>query len=117
MKFIVDTQLPPRLATYLEERGHDCIHTTHFEEGQLLGDEEIILIAQKEERAVITKDSDFSDYFMLRGAPPKILLIEFGNIGNRELIRLFDLHFEEVIAAFDEGSNMVVFKREEVIGY
>ncbi|GAB4415318.1 MAG: hypothetical protein OHK0039_23840 [Bacteroidia bacterium] len=79
MKFIVDTQLPPRLATYLKEKGHGCIHTTHFEEGYLLGDEEIILIAQQEERAVITKDSDFSDYFMLRGAPPKVLLIEFGN--------------------------------------
>ena len=117
MKFIVDTQLPPRLAAYLKEKGHDCIHPTHFEEGYLLGDEAIILIAQQEERAVITKDSDFSDYFILRGAPPKVLLIEFGNISNRELIRLFDLHAEKVIAAFEEGSNMVVFKREEVIGY
>lgn len=44
-------------------------------------------------------------------------MIEFGNISNRELIRLFDLHFEKVIAAFEEGSDMVVFNREEVIGY
>lgn len=117
MKFIIDTQLPLRLATYLKEKGYDSIHTTHFEEGHLLGDQAIILIAQKEDRAVITKDSDFSDYFLLKGAPPKVLLIEFGNVSNRELIRLFDLHFAAVIAAFDEGSNMVVFKREEVIGY
>ena len=54
---------------------------------------------------------------MLKGAPPKILLIEFGNISNRELFLLFDHHFKDVIAAFDEGSSMVVFKRDEVIGY
>lgn len=117
MKFIIDTQLPPRLATHLKEKGYDSIHTTHFEEGHLLGDQKIILLAQEEDRTVITKDSDFSDYFMLKGAPPKLLLVEFGNISNSELIRLFDLHFAEVIDAFDEGSKMVVFKREGVIGY
>lgn len=56
MKFIVDTQLPPRLAIYLREKGYDTIHTTHFEEGHLLSDEEIILAAQKQDRVVVTKD-------------------------------------------------------------
>lgn len=117
MKFIVDTQLPPRLAIYLREKGYDTIHTTHFEEGHLLSDEEIILAAQKQDRVVVTKDSDFSDYFLLKGSPPKVLRIEFGNISNRELIWLFDLHLAKVMAAFDEGSEMVVFTRDEVIGY
>ena len=75
MKFLIDTQLPPRLATYLSDKGYNCIHTTYFDKGYLLEDEEIILIAQKEDRTVITKDSDFSDYFMLKGAPSKILLM------------------------------------------
>ena len=45
MKFIVDTQLPPRLASYLQSQGYDCIHTTYFEDGHLLQDSEIIVIA------------------------------------------------------------------------
>lgn len=117
MKFIVDTQLPPRLATFLSEKGHDSIHTTHFSEGHLLTDEEIIQIAQQQGRTVVTKDADFSDYFLLKGSPPKVLLIEFGNISNQELIHLFEQHLFEVITAFDEGSEMVIFNRSEVISY
>ncbi|MDJ0676717.1 MAG: DUF5615 family PIN-like protein [Calothrix sp. MO_167.B42] len=119
MKFIVDvdTQLPPRLATYLTEQGYDCVHTTDFEDGHLLGDDEIILIATEQDRTVVTKDSDFSEYFLLRGAPPKVLLIEFGNIGNTQLIALFDQYFHEVIAAFESDSELVIFRRDEVIAY
>ena len=97
MKFIVDTQLPPKLASYLSEKENDCIHTTSFPEGHLLKDTQIIEIAKNDDRIIITKDSDFTEYFMLRGAPPKVLLIEFGNIGNKELFRMFDLFFNEVV--------------------
>ena len=117
MKFLVDTQLPPKLATYLSDRGYQSIHTTFFEDGHLLKDQEIIVIAKKEDRTIITKDSDFSEYFHLKGAPPRILLIEFGNMKNTELFDLFDQFFEEVISAFEEGSKLVLFRRDEVVGY
>jgi predicted nuclease of predicted toxin-antitoxin system len=54
---------------------------------------------------------------MLKGSPPKVLLLEFGNISNRELIWLFDLRLEEVISAFEDGHEFVIFRRDEVIGY
>ncbi|MEZ4829509.1 MAG: DUF5615 family PIN-like protein [Bacteroidia bacterium] len=114
MRFIVDTQLPPRLAKWLTAKGHETIHTTNYSEGHLLKDAEIISIAIESERTVITKDSDFSEHFLLRGAPPKVLLLEFGNI---ELVQLFELYFKEVMAAFEEGNELVIFRREEVIGY
>jgi len=49
MRFIIDTQLPPKLSAYLESKGYDCKHTTDFEEGHLLQDQEIIEIAIEEE--------------------------------------------------------------------
>lgn len=54
---------------------------------------------------------------MIKGAPPKTLLLEFGNISNKDLIELFNLYFEEVIEVFKQGSNLVVFRKTEVIGY
>ncbi len=54
MKFLVDTQLPPKLANYLSSKGSDSIHTTFFPDGHLLRDDEIIVIAKREERTVIT---------------------------------------------------------------
>jgi hypothetical protein len=42
LRFIVDTQLPPLLATYLKSKGNDAIHTTYFKDGHLLQDSEIL---------------------------------------------------------------------------
>lgn len=117
MKFLIDTQLPPRLAKHLSSKGYDAIHTIFFPDGHLLDDEEIIVIAKKEDRTVISKDSDFLDNYFLKGAPPKVLLIEFGNISNRDLLSLFDQYFEEVLESFNDGSTLVVFRKTEVIGY
>ncbi|MEL6255039.1 MAG: DUF5615 family PIN-like protein [Bacteroidota bacterium] len=85
--------------------------------GHLLGDDQIIEIAKKNDRIVISKDSDFTEYFMLKGAPPKVLLIEFGNIGNKELLGLFESFFSEVKDAFQKGSDLVIFRRDEIISY
>ena len=117
MNFIVDTQLPPRLAKFFQSKGFDSLHTTDFEEGHLLKDSEIVQIALEQDRIVVSKDSDFSDRYMIHGAPPKVLLIEFGNIKNSELIQLVDEHFDKILEAFEEGSDLVLFRREEVIGY
>jgi predicted nuclease of predicted toxin-antitoxin system len=55
MRFIIDTQLPPRLASFLESKGHDSIHTTHFENGHLLQDKNIIDIAINQNRQSFPK--------------------------------------------------------------
>jgi len=90
VKFIIDTQLPPRLSRFLRLKGFDSVHTTHYEKGHLLKDVEITEIAINENRVIITKDADFSDNYFLKGAPPKILLLKFGNIGNQDLINYFE---------------------------
>ncbi|NJO02226.1 MAG: DUF5615 family PIN-like protein [Bacteroidia bacterium] len=117
MKFIVDTQLPPRLAHYLTSKGYDSVHTTFYEDGHLLKDKEIIVIAKNEDRTVATKNADFFDNYFIKGSPPKVLLIEFGNINNNDLIQLFEENLEKVMLMFQEGSNLVLFRRDEVIGY
>ena len=45
LRFIVDTQLPPALAYYMNSKDYDCLHTIYFPEGHLLQDSEIIKIA------------------------------------------------------------------------
>ena len=80
LKFIIDTQLPPKLAKFLNTKGCDAIHTTFFSDGHLLQDKEIREIAVRENRIIITKDSDFFDAYLAQGAPPKVLLFQFGNI-------------------------------------
>lgn len=80
LRFIVDTQLPPLLSHYFVSKGQDSIHTTFFKDGHLLQDAEISEIAKRENRIIVTKDSDFLERYVLHGAPPKVLLLQFGAI-------------------------------------
>jgi predicted nuclease of predicted toxin-antitoxin system len=63
MKFIVDAQLPRRLAMELAAAGHDVAHTLDLPLGNRTPDREIASLAANEARIVITKDSDFVTTF------------------------------------------------------
>ena len=88
MKFIVDAQLPRRLARELAASGHDALHTLDFPAGNRTPDGDINGAAIRESRVVVTKDNDFVTSFLLKGVPPKLLLISTGNISNDELSKL-----------------------------
>lgn len=101
MKFLVDAQLPRRLARWLQAEGHEAIHTRDLPAGNRTGDIAINELSLREQRVVITKDEDFVDLFLLRHEPYKLLLVATGNISNRELERLFQDNLEEIIKAFE----------------
>ena len=100
MKMIVDAQLPRRLARDLAAAGHDVTHTLDLPLQNRTSDGEIAALAAKEGRVVVTKDSDFVTTFLLRGTPPKLLLISTGNISNDALSRLMAANLTTLEAAF-----------------
>lgn len=85
MKFLVDAQLPRRVAGHLTAAGHDAIHTLDLPDGNRTTDEQINDLANQQQRAVVTKDADFVDSHLIRDRPAKLLLVSTGNITNREL--------------------------------
>jgi predicted nuclease of predicted toxin-antitoxin system len=118
LKFIIDTQLPPKLAKYLRDKGFPTVHTTYFPNGHLLDDSAIIEIAIRDNRIIITKDSDFLDNFLLNGVPPKVLMLQFGNISNSELQALFDRDINQIVHTFsDEGADFITFNRAYISVY
>jgi len=114
MKFLVDAQLPQRLARWLQAEGHEVVHTRDLPEGNRTGDAAINELSLREQRVVITKDEDFVDLFLLRHEPYKLLLIATGNISNRELERLFQDNLEEIVKAF-ESCDFVELDRTALI--
>jgi predicted nuclease of predicted toxin-antitoxin system len=102
MKFLVDAQLPRRLALELAARGHDVRHTLDLPLGNRTPDGEITALATSEGRTVITKDSDFVTAFLLHGKPPKLLLISTGNISNDALSRLVAANIATLESAFEK---------------
>lgn len=100
MKFLVDAQLPRRLAIFLQESGFDALHTLDLVTGNRTTDTSLNQISLAEQRVIITKDADFVDSFLLRQEPWKLLLVATGNIRNTELLALFQTNLERVVDGF-----------------
>lgn len=66
MNFLADAQLPRRLAHLLAEAGHDAVHTLDLPRGNRTPDQEVCEICLRDNRVLVTKDSDFTNSFLLR---------------------------------------------------
>jgi len=83
MNVLIDAQLPRRMAAWLTAAGCDAVHTLDLPDGNRTTDREILDVADREQRFVVTRDADFVDRHILHGRPARLLLISTGNISNR----------------------------------
>lgn len=88
MKFLIDAQLPKRIVTWLVKAGCDAIHTLELAAGNRSTDKQILDVAERDQRVLVTKDSDFVDSHLLQGRPTRLLLISTGNVSNQDLEQL-----------------------------
>ena len=84
--------------------GCDAIHTLDLPDANRTTDEQINDVADREQRVVVTKDSDFVDSHLLRGRPAKLLLISTGNISNRDLEALVVPLIPDIVGEFQAHS-------------
>lgn len=110
MNFFVDAQLPQRMTAWLAAAGHNAIHTLDLLAGNKTTDEQMIEIAEQEQRVVVTKDADFVDSHILRRKPSKLLLISTGNIRNRELETLVTQLIPDIVHEFQSCSFLELRK-------
>lgn len=102
MKFLVDENLPPRLAAWLNERGHDAVHVQDI---ALLGttDRRIREAASKDQRVIVTKDSDFD----APGEGTRVLKLSIGNSSTPALLAWLDQSLFIAVARFNNGESFV----------
>lgn len=108
MKFLIDAHLSARLSLWLVDQGHDSIHTKLLPRGNRTPDPEIIAIADRDDRVVVTKDSDFAIHQLRFRRPTRLLVVAVGNLSNADLLVLFQKNLSAIIMAFDEGACVEV---------
>ncbi|NES24849.1 MAG: hypothetical protein F6K41_39560 [Symploca sp. SIO3E6] len=114
MKFLVDAQLPVRLARFIRASGYDALHTKELPQENATSDTQINELSIQQERIVITKDSDFVDSFMTIHKPYKLLLVTTGNIRNTELEAIFSRNIQTLVNLF-EHHDYIEMSRDAII--
>lgn len=89
MNFLVDAQLPRRLAAWFRAAGFEAIHTLDLPNGNRTTDADLNALSIRNHSIVVTKDADFVNSFLLTHEPYKLLLVSTGNISNADLEATF----------------------------
>ncbi|MHB1532136.1 DUF5615 family PIN-like protein [Acidithiobacillus sp.] len=114
MKFLVDAQLPRRLSLWLGEQGYDAKHTLELPLGNRTPDADLVAIADREDRVLVTKDDDFVQSFFVSGRPRRLLLVATGNITNKDLLSIWQKHMGLIENAF-MTAQFVEFSKAEIL--
>lgn len=114
MNFLIDAQLPRRLAYILRNYGHTAVHTLDLPHRNRTVDDEVIQFAAAHNCIIMTKDADFVDAFYLQNRPQKLWLLSTGNISNRDLETLIRANIEQVTTLFQQY-RFVELSRTDVV--
>jgi predicted nuclease of predicted toxin-antitoxin system len=104
MRFLIDAQLPRRMVGWLATAGCDAVHTLDLPDGNRTTDQQVIELADREQRAVVSKDADFVDSHILQARPARLLLVSTGNISNRDLETLMVPLIPDIVREFQAHS-------------
>lgn len=113
MKFLVDAHLPPGICALLQAAGHDALHTQQLPDQNRTPDQVINELSVRDQRVVVSKDTDFYYSHLLLQKPHKLLLVRTGNIRTHELKALFAAHLTEIVQAL-EANSLVELDRSQV---
>jgi predicted nuclease of predicted toxin-antitoxin system len=111
MKVLLDMPVSSSLLDVLDTYGHEGVHAHQIGQDRA-SDQELLAIARREGRIVITADLDFPRLLALSSAEgPGLILFRGGNYSDAEMCNLLERVLREVAPDVLESSICVVDKK------
>ena len=110
MRFLVDAQLPPALARFLEAQGHEAraVREVGLREAD---DTAIWAFAERDGWIIVTKDEDFPERSLNSRTSPQIVWLRIGNSTKRVLLIWFAPLLPDVLREHAAGQRLVEVRR------
>jgi predicted nuclease of predicted toxin-antitoxin system len=113
VKFLVDVNLPPRLAQWISFKGHEAHHLVDLDLLRAT-DTDIWHRGRDHGEIIVSKDCDFYDRSLIFGSPPQVFHIAVGNCSNNGLLDLIQLHWSEIEGALSSGSKLISMTQAKI---
>ncbi len=106
MRFLVDAQLPPALARWLQAQGHEAkaVREVGLREAN---DSAIWAFAEQGAWIVVTKDDDFAERALRHQGGPQVIWLRIGNCVNRVLFDWIEPLFPSLLGEIAAGQPLV----------
>jgi predicted nuclease of predicted toxin-antitoxin system len=106
VRFIVDAQLPPALARWLVEAGHEAWHVGEIGL-QDAEDSPIWRYALENKAVLLTKDEDFAARVRQTQSGPVVVWLRIGNCSNRALQVWFAPLLPAILQEIELGNRII----------
>lgn len=106
MRFLVDAQLPPALARYLCDTGHQAEHVYDIGMGEA-SDRDILHYAIQNNAVIISKDEDFVYLSSTNSETPTVVWVRVGNIGKQALLRWIGPLMIRIVSEIESGEKII----------
>ena len=106
MRFLIDAQLPPALASQLTAAGHQAEHVNDIGQGEAT-DADIWSYANKTQSVIISKDGDFAGLAQSEQLGTQVVWIRLGNASNKALWAALEPLLPEIVAALAADERVI----------
>ena len=106
MRFLIDAQLPPALARFNRERGHEAEHVADLAMEAAI-DLLIWRCAIERSAVLISKDADFVAMRALHTTGPPLVWLRVGNTTRDALLERIAAVWPDIVAALERGDTVI----------
>lgn len=109
MKLLFDANISWRIAKLIENDFLDCFHSKDIPIKQPAKDIEIWEFARKNDFTILTHDDDFEKLLLLKGVPPKVIILKTFNKNTKQLAELL-ISKKEIIESFILNNELMILE-------
>ena len=114
MRFLIDQNRSPRLAESLRHAGHDAVHTSELGLQQA-EDDELLALADDQQRVVVSGDTDFGALLALtKSRSPSVILFRARNVPKAEDQSAMILGYLDNISEDLEHGSVIVISDDRI---
>lgn len=106
MHFLVDAQLPPALARWLAQQGHEATHVSDIDMAAA-SDRSIWQKAEEMDAVIVTKDEDFVSLASVQSSGPAVVWLRIGNTTRHTLLSHLAPVFPSIERTLYAGDRVV----------
>ena len=109
MKLLFDANISWRILKIIESDFSDCSHVNQIKVNQPAKDIEIWEFARQNNFTILTHDDDFEKLLLLKGAPPKVIILKTFNKNTKQIAEIL-ISKKEVIESFILTDELMILE-------